>query len=134
MDKRERDRLVPRVGIDLCDPERIKKAVARHGARFLDRVFTPAEIESLSRLKNPYPSYAARFAAKEAVMKLLGRGMGSVAFTEIEITADPGGRPRVTLRGGARRLADSLGVGDVDVSLTHEKGMAAAAAFTVVRV
>lgn len=117
-----------RTGIDLCDPERIKKAVARHGQRFIAHVFTRGEIEYCSAFADPHLSYAARFAAKEAVMKALGAGIGKISFTEIEVVSEEGGRPRVILRGKAKKVAERLGVTSLDVSLTHIEGMTAASA------
>lgn len=117
-----------RTGIDLCDPERIKKAVERHGDRFLAHVFTRGEIEYCSAFANPHLSYAARFAAKEAVMKALGAGIGKIPFTQIEVVSEEGGRPRVTLSGKAKEIAEELGVTSLDISLTHIKGMTAASA------
>jgi holo-[acyl-carrier protein] synthase len=117
-----------RTGIDLCDPERIKKAVERHGQRFLTHVFTRVEIDYCSAFSDPHLSYAARFAAKEAVMKALGAGIGKISFTEIEVAPEEGGRPRVILRGKAKRIAEELGVTSLDISLTHIKGMSAASA------
>jgi holo-[acyl-carrier protein] synthase len=120
--------MAARTGIDLCDPERIKKAVARHGQRFLDHVFTRGEVAYCSAFADPHLSYAARFAAKEAVMKALGAGIGKISFTEIEVISEEGGRPRVILRGKAKKIAQELGVTSLDVSLTHIKGMTAASA------
>jgi len=117
-----------RTGIDLCDPERMKKAVERHGQRFLAHVFTRGEVAYCSAFADPHLSYAARFAAKEAVMKALGAGIGKISFTEIEVTAEEGGRPHVTLSGKAKKIAEQLGVTSLDISLTHIKGMSAASA------
>lgn len=117
-----------RTGIDLCDPERMKRAVERHGQRFLAHVFTPREIEYCSLFSDPYLSYAARFAAKEAVMKTLGAGIGKISFTEIEVVSEEDGRPRVMLSGKAKKIAERLQVTSLDVSLTHVRGMCAASA------
>lgn len=118
--------------MDICDPARIKKAVARHGERFLRHIFTQGEMDRCSRMADPNPSYAARFAAKEAVMKVLGKGIGKVSFTEIDISADEEGRPVVTLSGKAEKIALELGIASLDVSLSHEKGMAVAFAAGIV--
>lgn len=122
-----------RTGIDLCDPERIRKAVARHGQRFVAHVFTRGEAEYCSAFGDPHLSYAARFAAKEAVMKALGAGIGKISFTEIEVVSGNDGRPSVILRGKARKIADELGVISLDISLTHVKGMSAASAVALTR-
>lgn len=122
-----------RTGIDLCDPGRIKKAVERHGERFLTHVFTRGEIEYCSAFSDPHLSYAARFAVKEAVMKALGAGIGKISFTEIEVVSEDSGRPRVILRGKAKKIAEELGVTALDISLTHVKGMAAGSAVALTR-
>lgn len=121
-----------RTGIDLCDPGRIKRAVERHGARFLAHVFTPGEIGYCSAFSDPHLSYAARFAAKEAVMKTLGAGIGKISFTEIEVASEEGGRPRAILRGKAKAIAEQLGVISLDISLTHVRGMCAASAVALI--
>lgn len=121
-----------RTGIDLCDPGRIKKAVERHGERFLSHVFTAGEIEYCSSFSDPYLSYAARFAAKEAVMKTLGAGIGKISFTEIEVAPEEDGRPLVILRGKAKMIAEQLGVTSLDISLTHVRGMCAASAVALI--
>lgn len=120
-------------GVDLCSPSRIKKAVVRHGERFLRRVFTEQEIEYCSSKSNPYPSYAARFAAKEAAMKLLGAGLSKVGFSEVEVVNLESGKPTIIFHGRAKELASRLGVLRVDLSLSHEKDMAIAMAVAVVQ-
>jgi len=119
-------------GVDLCNPARIKKAIIRHGERFLRRVFTEREIAYCSAKSNPYPSYAARFAAKEAAMKLLGAGLASVGFSEVEVTILESGAPAIVFHGRAKALAETLGVSRIVLSLSHEKNMAIAMAVAVV--
>jgi holo-[acyl-carrier protein] synthase len=109
------------VGLDLVEIDRIKRILERHGERFLTRVYTEREIvDSEGRAE----SLAARFAAKEAVMKALGTG--AMDFRDIEVFRDPGQRPRVRLHGRARARADSLGTQGIAVSLTHSRTTAAA--------
>ena len=120
-------------GVDLCSPTRIRKAVFRHGEKFLRRVFTEQEIEYCSSKKNPYPSYAARFAAKEAAMKLLGVGLTKVGFSEVEVGISESGKPFIIFHGRARDLAQALGILSVDLSLSHEKDMAIAMAVGLVQ-
>lgn len=117
-------------GIDLIEIDRIERAVARWGERFLRRVFTPAE---LAAYRARLPSLAARWAAKEAVAKLLGvglRGLGgasrqqadeAVGWTEIEILADSTGRPTIELSGRAATRAAALGVATISISLSHTR-------------
>ena len=122
-------------GIDLIEIERITRAVERWGARFLDRVYTPAEL-AIYRARPA--SLAARWAAKEAVAKLLGiglRGLGggerttdALAWTEIEVLPDPHGRPALTLYGRAAERAQALGLGAIALSLSHTREHAIASA------
>src|SRR5262245_13889853 len=115
-------------GIDLIEIERIDRAIARWGERFLRRVYTPTE---LAPYRGRVPSRAARWAAKEAVAKLLGaglRGLGggertseAVAWTEIEVLGDAHGRPRLALHGRAVARARALGIAELSVSLSHTR-------------
>jgi holo-[acyl-carrier protein] synthase len=105
-----------RTGVDIIEVSRIRQSIERHGERFLERIFTADE---RTYCGNRCPSLAARFAAKEAVAKALGTGIGYVAFREIEIVNDPQGRPEVVLHGSAAELARSLGLVTWAVSLSH---------------
>lgn len=93
------------------------------GERFLGRFFTPAERAECS--DKPH-RLAARIAVKEAVGKALGTGIGDISWKEIEITSDPRGRPVLTLHGAAAALAESLGLSEWDVSITHTDTVATA--------
>jgi holo-[acyl-carrier protein] synthase len=112
-----------RTGIDLIEIDRVARVLARHGDHFLQRVYTPQEIAYCAGRAS---SLAARFAAKEAVAKALGTGIGPVAWKEIEVQRAPGGRPVVALHGAARRIADALGLADWSLSLTHSRDLAVA--------
>ncbi len=115
------------VGIDLAGVERIRREVARQGDSFLDEFLTPAEIAHCRSKHRPHPSYAARFAAKEAFGKALGTGVaGSMSWRDIEVRIDAGGAPVLALSGSAARVAAGRGVARIHVSLTHEDGYAAA--------
>ena len=114
-------------GIDIIEIPRIKKALARWGDAFLNRIYTEAEIQ---RYRNKPASLAARFACKEAVMKLLGTGRRGVSWRDIETLSHPGGRPVVNLYGRARDKAGSLGVREISVSLSHSKEYAIASVIT----
>jgi holo-[acyl-carrier protein] synthase len=92
----------------------------------LERLFSAGEREYATTLGNPVPSLAARFAAKEAVMKALGVGIGAFGFTEVEIERQPSGEPRLVLSGRAAELATHNGVRSWLVSLTHTSSAAAA--------
>lgn len=113
-------------GIDLVEITRIKKLHTKAGDTFLKRVFTPWERKYLSQKGNPYPSMAARFAAKEAVFKALDlRGRGS-SWQEVTVLTLASGKPSLLLSGKTARRAKELGVGKVTLSLSHSKEMAVA--------
>ncbi len=112
-----------RTGVDLIEIERLEQVIARHGARFLDRVYTPTE---LAEVGGNMASLAARFAAKEAVAKALGTGIGAIAWREIEIRRGPQREPQLFLYGQAQALAFSLGLADWSLSLSHSASHAIA--------
>ena len=116
-------------GIDLVDFPRIEEMLKRHGERFLNKVFTSAE-QSYARInKNGTEKLAGRFAAKEAILKLMGTGWrGKIAWTDIEIINSPTGQPEVTLRGEVEKIAGKLGIKHISVSITHTANFAIASA------
>ena len=114
-------------GIDLAEVSRIREAIERHGRRFVERIYTPLEIAYVERKANKYERFAARFAAKEAVMKAIGTGWRKgVRWQDFEVVNLPGGRPTLRLHGVAAEVAAKLGVQRIQLSLTHtaEQGMA----------
>jgi holo-[acyl-carrier protein] synthase len=114
-------------GVDLCEVPRIEAAIARHGRRFLERVFTPGEIAYADRKANRFERYAARFAAKEAGMKALGTGWrGGISWRDFEVLNLPSGRPTLNFHGKAADIAGKLGVQRVALSITHTKEQALA--------
>lgn len=115
------------LGIDICAVGRIERLARRYDNRFLDRVFTAAEIRHCAGEGARSQRLAARFAAKEATMKALGTGWArGVRFVDIEVTHDAVGRPVVSLSGGAAEHARRLGVDAIHVSLSHEREQAVA--------
>lgn len=119
-------------GIDLVDCPRIEGMLDRHGSRFLERVFTPAERDCAESRRNRIETLAGRFAAKEAVLKLMGTGWrGAIAWTDIEVINDENGRPQVNLSGEVARIAASQGIRDLAVSITHTANFALASAVAV---
>ena len=97
------------LGSDLCDARRIEKVLARHGARFLDRIYTPAERTKAERRANRIETYAKRFAAKEACAKALGTGIREgVWWRDMGVVNLPGGRPTMRLTGGALARLEAL--------------------------
>ncbi len=116
-------------GIDLVDFPRIEEMAEKHGRRFLDRVFTKVEQDYANRNKNRIEKLAGRFAAKEAVMKLVGTGWrGKIAWTDIEVINNELGQPEVTVKGQIKKIADQLGIGHISVSITHTANFAIASA------
>jgi len=116
-------------GIDLVDCKRIAAMVTRHGQHFLDRVYTASEQQYAGRAKNQVERLAGRFAAKEAVFKLIGTGWrDKMAWTDIEIINNTLGRPQVHLAGQVRDTVQSLGIEQVSVSITHTADLAIASA------
>jgi holo-[acyl-carrier protein] synthase len=115
------------MGIDLAEVDRIREAIERHGRRFVERIYTPAEIAYVERKANRYERYAARFAAKEAGMKAIGTGWKrGVRWQDFEVANLASGRPTLKLHGVAAQIADDLGVRNITLSLTHTaaQGMA----------
>lgn len=117
--------VVTSVGIDIIEIDRIESAARQWGKRFLDRVYTDAEIEIC---RHRVSSLAARFAAKEAVMKALGTGAKSISWREIEVLADGDGKPLVRLYGRAKNRAEELNLHEFSISLSDTKQVAIAVA------
>ena len=116
-------------GIDLVDCPRIEEMVKRHGERFIQRVFTAAEQAYAEANKNSIEKLAGRFAAKEAILKLMGTGWrGKIAWTDIEVINNPASQPEVTLDGEVKKLAEELGIKHISVSITHTANFAIASA------
>ncbi|MBM4028298.1 MAG: holo-[acyl-carrier-protein] synthase [Planctomycetes bacterium] len=116
-------------GIDLVDFPRIEQMIERHGQRFVDRIFTAAEQAYATRHRNTVEKYAGRFAAKEAVLKLVGTGWrGKIAWTDIEVTNNAAGQPQVTLSGEVKEIADRMRIAQISLSITHTANFAIASA------
>lgn len=107
-------------GVDIVEVPRVGAAIARFGKRFLERIYTEAEIRYCQSRRNSVERFAARFAAKEAALKALGTGwrMG-VAWKEVEVRREPGGRPTVHFSGRAAEFAAKLGMKHASLSLSH---------------
>ncbi len=111
------------IGIDIIEIARIEKVIARWGEGFLYRIYTESEL----KLCHKKPSFlAARFAGKEAVIKAIGTQTKGIGWREIEILAEPSGKPLVHLYGKAQNQADSLGLSKFAISLSHSKEYAVA--------
>ncbi|MDD5476394.1 MAG: holo-ACP synthase [Syntrophales bacterium] len=108
------------IGIDSVEVSRIEKTMERWGERFLRRVFSAEEIEYCRTRHYPPQHYGARFAAKEACMKCLGRGiLGGMGFGDIEAVRDADGKIRLALHGRAKELFEKKEAASLHVSLTH---------------
>jgi holo-[acyl-carrier protein] synthase len=120
------------IGIDIVEVERIASAIERHGEPFLAKLFTAGEREYCETRKNPALHFAARFAAKEAVSKALGTGIGGNAgLLDMEIVHDASGAPQIRLAGAAERFSKVHGITEIQVSLTHARDYAAANAIAL---
>jgi holo-[acyl-carrier protein] synthase len=117
-------------GIDIVETARIKKMVEQHDQHFLDRVFTEAEQAYCSaNPKRRFEHLAGRFAAKEAVLKVLGTGWrGGIAWTDIEVYKEASGQPKVRLSGECARVAERLGIYRWHMSISHIETHATASA------
>ena len=114
-------------GIDIVEVPRIAQSIERFGGRFLQRIFTPAEIRYCDAKANRVERYAARFAAKEAAMKAIGTGMrGGVSWQEFEVSRELGGRPTILFHGKAAQYAERLGMRRAHLSVTHTEQHAVA--------
>ena len=107
-----------RTGVDLIEISRIEEVVARHGKHYLERIYTPAELEQCGKRAE---SLAGRFAAKEAVAKALGCGIGDITWKEIEVLGDEQNAPMLTLHGTAEQLAKKMGLTTWSVSISHSQ-------------
>jgi len=108
------------LGIDVAEVDRVRDAIERHGHRFVERIFCPSEIAYVENKANRFERYAARFAAKEAGMKAIGTGWRrGVRWHDFEVTNLPSGRPTLRLHGVAEKIAQSLGVRNIALSITH---------------
>ncbi|MDQ6662922.1 MAG: holo-[acyl-carrier-protein] synthase [Acidobacteriota bacterium] len=107
-------------GVDLAEVDRIRAAIERYGSRFVERIYTPAEISYVEKKANRFERYAGRFAAKEAGMKAIGTGWKrGVTWHDFEVANLPSGRPTLRLSGEAAIVAERLGVKTISLSITH---------------
>jgi holo-[acyl-carrier protein] synthase len=114
-------------GIDIVEVQRMAGIIARWGNRFVDRVFSPGEVEYCHKRALPAMHYAARFAAKESFLKSLGIGLGmGLSLQDIEVVNDQRGKPEVRLRSKAEGILHRLGVSVVHLSLSHTRQSATA--------
>jgi len=120
-------------GIDIVEVERIRNLINKHGAAFLKRIYTADEIVYCQSRRRKFEHFAARFAAKEAVLKVLGTGLvKGLALHSVEVTNDVAGKPEIRLSGEARQLARALGIRRIALSLSHCDSYAVASATAIV--
>jgi holo-[acyl-carrier protein] synthase len=116
-------------GIDVVEIPRLARVLRDHGDRFLDRIFTEVEREYCIGKKREVEHLAGRFAAKEAVLKVLGTGwIGRISWQDIEVTNNPAGQPSVRLTGECERIAAELHIRRIVISISHTQSWAAASA------
>lgn len=121
-----------KIGTDICQIDRVKKAYKKLGKRLLNKILTKDEIKYVtSQKRNLIPGFAGRFAAKEAVLKVLGTGLRGVYFKEIEISRENSGSPKVVLHKRALRIAKRKKLKTFEVSISHEKDFAIAVAIGI---
>jgi holo-[acyl-carrier protein] synthase len=120
------------VGMDIVETKRIADSIERFGDRFLNRVFLDGEVAYSKSMKFPHLHLAARFAAKEAISKAFGTGIGKeIGWRDMEIVREPSGAPRVKLHGRAEAYAKAKGVREVHISLSHTAEYGAASVVIV---
>lgn len=120
-------------GIDLVEIERFQKVMERYGEKFLSRIYTECERNYCKERRNSCEHLAARFCVKEAVRKAFGNYAVSLRWLDVEVENDSRGKPTVRLSGKARELADSIGIGDIFVSISHSRRYAVAQAILIER-
>lgn len=115
------------IGVDLCDVDRMRVVIARTPS-IVERLFTPGEVDYCSQRADPSERYAARFAAKEAVLKAMGLGLGACRWHDIEVVRAESGQPGVILRGAAAEAAAARGISRWLLTMSHTATLAEAIA------
>jgi holo-[acyl-carrier protein] synthase len=120
------------IGTDVVEVLRIAQMIERHGELFIQRVYTPFEIDYCNARKAATQHFAGRWAAKEAILKALGTGWArGLSWTDMEVRNDEAGRPSVRLGGGAREVCEKLGITDMMITISHCRTHATAFAIAV---
>jgi len=120
------------IGTDITECLRIARMIERHAELFINRVYTPEEIHYCQSRKQATQHFTGRWAAKEAVLKALGTGWRrGISWRDVEVRNEPGGKPSVVLRGGAKEVAAQLGIAEVLVTISHCRTHATATAIAV---
>ena len=120
------------IGTDIMECLRIARMIERHGELFINRVYTPEEIKYCQSRKQATQHFTGRWAAKEAILKALGTGWRrGITWCDVEVRNEPGGRPVVAVRGGAKEVVEQLGIAEILVSISHCRSYATATAIAV---
>lgn len=120
------------IGTDIIECERIDRMIRRHEGHFVKRVYTDAEIRYCSNRKSSDQHFAGRWAAKEAVLKAIGTGwIAGIAWTDVEVVNESGGKPLIRLHGGAAEIAEEKKIVEIQISITHCKSHAVAFAVAI---
>jgi holo-[acyl-carrier protein] synthase len=122
--------LIKGFGVDIVEIDRVEKAMERR-KKFIGRIFTEKEAKYCSRRPKPAAHFALRFAAKEAVAKALGTGIGLISWRDIEVINEKKGKPKVILKGKAKEVAAKEGVEEIFISLSYTRGNAIASAIAL---
>ncbi|MEK6645339.1 MAG: holo-ACP synthase [Candidatus Firestonebacteria bacterium] len=117
------------IGLDIVEVVRVKRAICKYGDKFINRIYTPAEIKYCKEKVNPYTHFTGRFAAKEAILKALPEGwQGKLKWTDIEIKNNSTGNPRIILKGTALKFCHRKKIKKIKITISHEKNYAVALA------
>ena len=120
------------IGTDITECLRIARMIERHGELFVNRVYTSEEIKYCRSRKQATQHFTGRWAAKEAILKALGTGWRrGITWCDVEVRNEPGGRPVVAVRGGAKEVVEQLGIAEILVSISHCRSYATATAIAV---
>jgi len=120
------------IGTDIVEIDRIRKMIERHGDHFLNRCFTSNEIEYANRHRDSAVRFAGRWAAKEAVVKVLGTGfVQGITFHDIEVVSLHTGQPTVQLSGGALEISQRLKISEIKLTISHAREYATATAIGI---
>ena len=120
------------IGTDIVECLRIAQMIERHGELFITRVYTPHEIQYCQSRKQATQHFAGRWAAKEAILKALGTGWRrGISWRDVEVRNEPGGRPTVAFRGGARDVVEKMQITEMLISISHCRSHATAYALAL---
>lgn len=124
--------MVKGIGTDIIEIKRLRSLAERYPGKFLNKIFTQGEQDYCSLRKDPFPSFAARFAAKEAVLKALGTGLAfGISWLDVETVTETGHEPKISLHNKAIEIAEEKGIRKVLISISHDRDNAIAFALSL---